>query len=178
MTPAVLIVFVAACSRVEILSPYGSTTAVSPDSDGRPRPRSTPHDGVDIKASIGQEIIASAPGIVSGIEFTEDYGYEVVVTHDRVELSRDTMGARYQTSYLHLNAVHVRFGQRVVRGEKLGTLGLFWGSGGVSHVHWRLCRALCRPDLTEDPLKRTQGCAAENSQFDDRKLILTYPVRC
>src|SRR5689334_17872916 len=87
------------CSRVDILSPYGSMEAVSPDEYGRPRSRQEPHEGVDVGADIGTRVIASAAGVVTLVEFVPDYGFDIQVTHDLISLTKDSKGARYVTSY-------------------------------------------------------------------------------
>ena len=170
-------VVTASCSPIEILSGYGSTTAVSKDEHGNHHTRGRPHDGVDLRASVGRSVIASAPGVIFRIHFDRDYGYDVWILHDQTTLDEKSKGAHYVTSYAHLKDVTVRPASRVTRGATLGHVGLFWGSAGVSHLHWRLCRGSCREGLTMDPLPATAGCFGGNN-YDDRRLILTYPLDC
>jgi murein DD-endopeptidase MepM/ murein hydrolase activator NlpD len=161
-----------------VLSPYGDVKAVSPDEDGRPRERDRPHDGVDFgPASKGDPVIASADGIVIRVSSDRELGTEVRVVHDGIALDRESGGAKYVTGYLHLERATVRNGQRVARGEQIGTVGLFWASGGVVHVHWRLCRGHdCR--VTLDPTQKAAGCYARDVTYPVDKLVLTYPLRC
>lgn len=160
-----------------VLSPFGDVNSVSPNRDGSPRPRERAHDGVDFgPASKGDDVIASADGTVAGISEDKDYGIEIRIVHDGVALDHDSKGARYITSYLHLEKASVRAGQRVMRGEKIGEVGLFWGSGGVVHVHWRLCRGDCSETL--NPIPKTTGCYKAGATYPAAQLVLTYPLRC
>jgi murein DD-endopeptidase MepM/ murein hydrolase activator NlpD len=160
------------CCRSEprILSEYGTRIAVARNADGFARGRSAPHDGVDIGLyQIGDPVIASADGIVSWIGDDPKYGTEVVITHPR----------EYRTGYLHLSRATVKIGDRVPRGTTIGEVGLFWGSGGVIHVHWRLWPARgVDTSSTEDPLLKTTGCFDGRKVYPNDRLVLTYPVRC
>lgn len=160
-----------------VLSPYGDRNAVSPNPDGTPRQRERPHEGVDFgPANIGDAVIASADGLVVDVSAEEDYGIEIRVLHDGVALDRESQGARYMTGYLHLRKASVRPGQRVARGDAIGEVGLFWASGGVVHVHWKLCRGGCSETL--DPVSKTVGCYKRGAEYTSGTLALTYPLRC
>ena len=159
-----------------VLSPYGDVNAVSPNPDGSPRLRDRAHDGVDFGPAMkGDSVIASADGTIVSVSDDTDSGIEIYVVHD-VPLDHDSRGARYVTSYGHLQKALVHPGQRVTRGEEIGEVGLFWGSGGVVHVHWRLCRGSCNDTL--DPIPKTLGCYKQGAHLPESKLVLTYPLRC
>jgi len=152
------------------LSGYGTRIAVARNDDGSARGRSTPHDGVDVGLyEIGDPVIASADGVVSWVGYEPKYGTEVVITHP----------SGYRTGYLHLRSAAVRVGDRVLRGAVVGEVGLFWGSGEVIHVHWRLWRIVHgSKSPNEDPLPWTDGCFDARKTYSSDRLALTFPVRC
>lgn len=164
---AVLCVCLVGCHREpRILSEYGTLFAVARNDDGSARGRAAPHDGVDVGLyELGDPVIASADGVVSWVGGDPKYGTEVVVTH---------LDGAYRTGYLHLADAAVAVGDYVPRGTKVGKVGLFWGSGEVIHVHWRLWRGR----QTEDPLPKTKGCFDARRSYPRDRLVLTYPVAC
>jgi murein DD-endopeptidase MepM/ murein hydrolase activator NlpD len=156
----------AACARPPrpaILSTYGDPFAAGSDTQRR----RVPHDGVDVGAPIGGIVIAAADGEVENVRELTRAGMRVAIRH----------GA-YLTDYIHLRSVAVRSGQRVRRGDVIGEVGLFYWSGGIPHVHWRLCRERCRRKNTLDPLAHTIGCYSATTKYPSDRIVLTYPVRC
>lgn len=175
----VAISFMGACSGVpRILSPYGSRYAVSPHADGTPRLRDRPHDGVDVAADVGEAVIASAPGRIVSIEFDPKIGFEITIAHDGFPLDSQSRGAVRHTSYTHVNKPIIRMHDRILRGQQLGEVGLFWASGGVTHVHWKMCRGSCRSDTTLDPLSTDVRCFSVRNHYPENEFILTYPIMC
>lgn len=84
-----------------------------------------PHSGMDIAATKGTPIIAPATGIVIN---TGDYffnGNSVFIDH----------GQGLITMYIHLDTITVEEGDRLERGDVLGTVG---ATGRVTgpHLHW------------------------------------------
>jgi murein DD-endopeptidase MepM/ murein hydrolase activator NlpD len=87
------------------------------------------HSGIDIGAPAGTPIQAVRPGRVVFAGEAGTYGNLVVVEHaDGLE-----------TRYAHARDVHVRVGQRVGRGESLGTVGSTGRSTGP-HLHFEVRR--------------------------------------
>jgi murein DD-endopeptidase MepM/ murein hydrolase activator NlpD len=104
------------------------------------------HDGVDIAAPKGRKVRAAADGIVTYVGFNPwDAGaraFIVIVTHDR----------GYESLYAHLKPTRkVRAGQRLERGDVVGTIGLTGTTTGP-HVHWELRRG----GRIVDPLKASR----------------------
>lgn len=89
------------------------------------------HTGIDLSARTGTPVYATGDGVVeeagSGTEGFSGYGTVCVIDH----------GFGFKTLYAHLGKVTVRKGQKVRRGEQIGTLG----SSGLSqgpHVHYEV----------------------------------------
>lgn len=87
-----------------------------------------PHYGVDIAAPVGTPIYAPADGVISLAD--DDLYFEgamVLIDHGQGLISM----------YLHMNAIDVKPGQVVKRGEKIGEVGSKGRSTGP-HLCWRL----------------------------------------
>ena len=92
------------------------------------------HDGIDIAASPGASVRASADGYVAYVGWNPwDEGrraYVIIVGHAR----------GLETIYAHLKPVAlVRAGQHVRRGQRIGLVGLTGHTSGP-HVHWEVSR--------------------------------------
>ncbi len=85
------------------------------------------HAGVDIAASFGQPVHASAEGIVTAAESRAGYGRLVVVDH----------GFGISSWYGHLSAFAVMSGARVKRGQVIGYAGVSGRATGP-HVHYEV----------------------------------------
>lgn len=89
------------------------------------------HTGVDLSAKKGTPIYATGDGVVEvagrGDASLSGYGIAVLVNH----------GYGYKTLYAHLTEVKVRRGQRVKRGELLGTVGSS-GLASGPHCHYEV----------------------------------------
>ncbi|MFA7535155.1 MAG: peptidoglycan DD-metalloendopeptidase family protein [Desulfuromonadales bacterium] len=85
------------------------------------------HEGYDIAARTGTAVTATADGIVSRAETAPGYGKLVVIDH----------GYGYKTYYGHNSQLHVKVGQRVVRGDKIAAVGNTGSSTGP-HLHYEV----------------------------------------
>jgi hypothetical protein len=85
------------------------------------------HSGVDISATPGTPIRATADGAVSYSSWTQPSGYVVVIEH----------GCSFSTAYAHNRSNVVKVGQRVKRGEIVGHIGSSGKSTGP-HVHYEI----------------------------------------
>jgi len=86
-----------------------------------------PHLGVDIAAVRGSRITAPAPGRVTFVGHKFGFGLVVEVQHT----------AAVTTRYAHMRAATVEVGDRVARGDQLGTVG----SSGITtgpHLHYEV----------------------------------------
>ena len=89
------------------------------------------HAGMDITARQGTPVYATGDGVVrvSGRNAQGLGGYGVVVVVDH--------GFGFQTLYAHMQGTKVRVGQKVKRGEQIGTVGSSGLSTG-SHLHYEV----------------------------------------
>lgn len=88
------------------------------------------HNGVDLAASIGTPVLASASGrvIVAKLGgYNGGYGNMIIISH-----SNGT-----QTVYGHLNAINVTQGQAVNQGQQIGEVGNTGKSSGP-HLHFEV----------------------------------------
>ena len=98
---------------------YGSQRVLN----GKPR---RPHLGVDVAAPIGSPVTAMADGRVMfthpGMFFN---GQSIILDH----------GLGLSSIYIHLSAVAVEQGQKVVKGQLIGKIGKTGRATGP-HLHW------------------------------------------
>ncbi|MCX7943891.1 MAG: peptidoglycan DD-metalloendopeptidase family protein [Deltaproteobacteria bacterium] len=85
------------------------------------------HRGIDIATSIGVPVIAPADGTVVSTGFNAGLGNEIVIDH----------GLGIVTLYGHLNDIKVRAGDRVIRGQTIGTVGNSGRTTGP-HLHYEV----------------------------------------
>lgn len=85
------------------------------------------HEGVDIAASTGTPVYATADGIVSQAETVAGYGKLVVIDH----------GYGYKTYYGHNSKLNVKVGQKVRRSDRIASVGNTGSSTGA-HVHYEV----------------------------------------
>lgn len=87
------------------------------------------HNGTDIAAPNGTQILAAAAGtvtIANGIDsWGGSYGYHIKIDH----------GNGLETLYAHCSAICVRVGQQVQQGEVIGYVGSTGNSTG-NHLHF------------------------------------------
>jgi murein DD-endopeptidase MepM/ murein hydrolase activator NlpD len=87
----------------------------------------TRHTGWDLRAPVGQPLMASADGVVAFTGALDIRGDYVLIDH----------GHGVFSGYAHLSQVHVTRGQTVVQGEVIGVSGDTGRSSGP-HVHWEI----------------------------------------
>ena len=86
------------------------------------------HEGLDFTGPVGTPVFATGDGVVVVTDHNRSgYGNEVVISH----------GFGYQTRYAHLNTIVVYRGQKVKRGEKIGTVGST-GLSTAPHLHYEV----------------------------------------
>lgn len=91
---------------------------------------SVQHRGLDIIASQGTPVLATAPGVVVTIRHSsKGEGNEVEILHKGL----------YLTCYAHLASVYVRMGQAVKAGNVIGSVGMS-GISFAPHLHYEVHR--------------------------------------
>ena len=85
------------------------------------------HPGIDIEASTGTPVRATADGEVTGMNLGAGYGRQVVLNH----------GHDLLTVYGHLSALAVVPGQHVTRGQVIGYVGQTGRATGP-HLHYEV----------------------------------------
>ena len=86
------------------------------------------HAGIDFKGSIGDNVTATADGIVKETGYDQNgYGSYVIIQH----------GSGYQTLFGHLSAAAVKRGNTVRRGDVVGQMGSSGRSTGP-HLHYEV----------------------------------------
>jgi len=85
------------------------------------------HGGIDFRGKIGEEVVATADGVVENAASVSDYGKYIIIKHKK----------GYKTLYAHLSKIEVTKGQRVAAGEKIGEIGSTGRSTGP-HLHYEI----------------------------------------
>jgi TonB family protein len=85
------------------------------------------HNGIDIAAKMGAEVVATADGYVLAAESIKEYGKLIIIDH----------GFGYTTRYGELSAFKVKKGDRVKRNQVIGLVGNS-GSKGEPHLHYEV----------------------------------------
>ena len=105
-----------------------------------PREKPTPgassdHKGVDLKASEGQTVKASADGVVSFAGEQRGYGKIVIIDHT----------GDIQTAYAHLSSISVSKDAEVAQGDTIGAAGQT-GTATGPHLHFEVRKNDTRVD--------------------------------
>lgn len=85
------------------------------------------HHGIDLKLSVGDDVVSTAPGKVSFSGEMRGYGHVVIIDHL----------FSIQTLYAHLDSRSVEAGQFVEKGEKIAEGGNSGRSTGP-HLHYEI----------------------------------------
>ncbi len=85
------------------------------------------HKGTDFAAPHGTPIYATADGVVTNADRQSGYGRMVTIQHE----------FGIETRYAHLSRLHVKKGQRVSRGQRIGDMGSTGRSTGT-HLHYEV----------------------------------------
>jgi len=89
------------------------------------------HHGIDMVAPTGTPVYASGDGVISGIEYNNTnsgYGNSILIDHGVNGLS---------SRYAHLYSINVKKGQKISRGEQIGTVGST-GLSTAPHLHYEI----------------------------------------
>jgi murein DD-endopeptidase MepM/ murein hydrolase activator NlpD len=103
-----------------ISSLFGESRA---SSSGEPRA----HKGIDICVPQGTPVMAATDGVVSFAGTESEYGRLIVIDH----------GHSFSTVYGHLAKIQIRAGEKVVKGQVIGTVGMSGNTTGP-HLHFEV----------------------------------------
>lgn len=88
------------------------------------------HSGIDFSGPVGLGIYATGDGVVAKVEKNKSgYGNNIIVDH----------GYGYKTRYAHLSSIKVTKGEKVKRGQEIGTLGNT-GKSTAPHLHYEVIK--------------------------------------
>ncbi len=90
------------------------------------------HYGIDMAAVRGTPVRAAAAGVVKEARYASGYGNTIVIAHSPV----------YKTRYAHLDAIYVKQGQQVKKGDYIGDVGdtgfVRKRGSDASHLHFEV----------------------------------------
>ncbi|MGD1873650.1 MAG: LysM peptidoglycan-binding domain-containing M23 family metallopeptidase [Mastigocoleus sp.] len=100
------------------------------------------HSGTDLLAKSGTSVTAIAPGTVVFVGEQGSYGNLIIINHS----------GGLQSRYAHLEGIVVDIGQKVNRGDSIGTVG-FTGEPTIkqSHLHFEIRSNSSLGWVTKDP---------------------------
>ncbi len=129
------------------------------------------HRGIDVESLPGEPVRAVADGTVvfAGVDLPGGQNHQQLTSQEQFEaVPRDRLGAggRYvcirhprqgeassvRSCYMHLEEVHVRYGQPLSRGDQVGTVGRTGMQSSAAHLHLELAT-----DRLEDPSEILYG---------------------
>ena len=90
---------------------------------------STYHKGIDVGASTGSAIVASASGVVTTSTYSRSAGNYIVISH----------GGGMSTVYMHCSALYVSVGEQVNKGDTIAAVGSTGYSTGP-HLHFGIIK--------------------------------------
>ncbi len=85
------------------------------------------HNGIDLAAQAGSEVVSCQNGIVSSSTYDDVYGNYVIINHD----------SGLQSVYAHLQKSAVKKGDRIAAGQLVGYVGSTGASTGP-HLHFEV----------------------------------------
>jgi murein DD-endopeptidase MepM/ murein hydrolase activator NlpD len=109
------------------ISPIGSAGSISSYFGASRGGGSRSHTGIDIAAPKGTPIKAADAGIVISAGSAGSYGKLIKISH----------GKGVITWYGHCNTINVKIGQKVDKGETIGTVGISGTATGY-HLHFEI----------------------------------------
>ena len=123
------------------------------------------HTGIDFTAPSGTPIQATGDGVVEKVERRKTgYGHNVIINH----------GYGYKSLYAHMSRMNVTVGQKVKKGQKIGTVGST-GTSTAPHCHYEVFYKgqkinpihYCMDGLSPDEYKELVEAAANSNQSFD-----------
>ncbi len=88
------------------------------------------HDGIDLSAELGTEILATSPGIIKTTGFSEQDGNYIIIDH----------GYGIESLYAHCSELLVKEGDEVMQGDVIAKVGATGNATG-NHLHFEMITA-------------------------------------
>ncbi len=142
----------------------------------------TEHEGIDIIGKTGTPVIAAAAGIVKSSYYEPFYGNRVVIDH-----GKDENGLFIRSKYFHLKKRLVKNGDKVARGQQIGTLGSTGLTAPFPHLHYEVRVGVRLDQYYFKPLNPHRfwvdgvgivTCFDSSRKWKDKPFKTTYPVPC
>ncbi len=123
------------------------------------------HFGIDFNAKRGTPIHSTGDGeVVKTRKSASGYGNHVVIDH----------GFGYKTLYAHMQDIEVKKGQKITKGEIIGTVGNT-GTSTAPHLHYEVIQKgkkvdpihFCVDGLSPEEYKEMTELAADENQYFD-----------
>ncbi len=138
------------------------------------------HNGMDVWGTPKTPILAAADGVVVESRHEPLYGHRVRINH-----GADANGQHFVSQYFHLTRRSVEVGQKVKRGDVLGTMGSTGLLGSAVHLHFEvLVGREGRRMRPRDPHyfwlagKGIVTCFEDGARYPIGPPRFTYPVKC
>jgi len=96
------------------------------------------HTGIDLVAKEGVPVVSAQDGVVKKAKLAEAWGNKIVIQHD----------GKYSSSYSHLKSMMVKEGDKVQKGQEIGSVG-HTGSSTKDHLHFEILE----DGKSKDPIK-------------------------
>jgi murein DD-endopeptidase MepM/ murein hydrolase activator NlpD len=141
------------------------------------------HEGIDIISKRGTPVIAVASGVVVSSFYRPLFGNRILIDH-----GKDENGMFIMSRYVHLDKRLMKKGDKVVRGQQIGTLGSTGLlAGGFPHLHFEIRLGLI-PEISKSEPHNPHRfwsdgigivtCFDAMKPLSDRPIRTTYPVPC
>ena len=159
------------CAQGPMVMPGGQYQASTAGTHKRP----WPHRGIDYAKPEGTLIIAPAQGKVTGV-FEESASMQRFNCGNGVGIWHTGPARKISTKICHMRTVHVKQGDIVEQGQRIGTVGRSGcrGTNCDPHVHLEVLYDY----RLVNPKTRIGGCYEEGWTPSDPEKPLVYPVRC
>ncbi len=140
------------------------------------------HMGIDVYAETGTPVLAVADGVVIASLYEPLLGNRVVIEHTG---KRNGMSMR--TGSFHMDRRLVSEGDKVIRGQQIGTLGSKGALAPYPHLHFEVRQGVMNEKIEFEPVNPHRfwadgpgivTCFKTGRTWTDQPFVMTYPVIC
>lgn len=141
------------------------------------------NEGLDIVGISGSPVIAAASGTVMYAFYESLYGNQILIEH-----GIDNNGKQVRSSYRHLEQLMVSKGDKITRGQQIGTVGSSgYFAGCFPYLHYQI---LVKDTSDQGRFRQVNPhnywaggpgivtCYDSSKQLSDSPFKATYPVPC